>query len=110
MAWKSRTNTDPEAKVEKYLLERVRSLGGLCLKFTSPGTKGVPDRIVILNDLICFIEVKRPKGGRVAPMQEWWIKQFIKNGQKAYIVKNVDMVDEIIENLIKGVYPEVQHV
>lgn len=37
---------------------------------------------------------------------EWWIKQFIKNGQKAYIVKNVDMVDELVENLIKGVFPD----
>jgi hypothetical protein len=108
MTWKSRTNCDPEAKVEKRLTDRVQNLGGLCWKFTSPGNKGVPDRIVILNGLVCFVETKRPKGGRISDMQKWRIHQLIMNGQKAYVIKNTDQVEELIDNMLKGVLPEVR--
>lgn len=36
----------PEAKIEKYLVDEVKALGGEAEKFVSPGKKGVPDRIV----------------------------------------------------------------
>jgi hypothetical protein len=47
--------------VEKYLVEAVAAAGGLCLKFVSPGHAGVPDRLVILDGVVRFVEVKRPK-------------------------------------------------
>lgn len=108
MSWKSRTNCDPEAKVERHLKDKVTNLGGLCWKFTSPGTKGVPDRIVILNDILCFVELKRPKGGRITDMQEWRIKQLAKNGQFACVIKNTDQVDELIECLLRGELPNAE--
>lgn len=53
-----------ENKVEKYLRERIKELRGECLKFTSPGRTGVPDRIVILpGGQLIFVELKRPKKG-----------------------------------------------
>ena len=39
-----------EASIEKRLVEGVKKLGGICLKFVSPSTPGVPDRIVITAD------------------------------------------------------------
>ena len=50
-----------ESTLEKKLKERIERAGGLCLKWTSPGFTGVPDRIVLLPDArILFVEVKRP--------------------------------------------------
>ena len=50
-----------ERDVEKALVARVKALGGLCDKFTSPGRRSVPDRIVTLpGGNIIFVEVKRP--------------------------------------------------
>lgn len=50
-----------EKDVEKYLRKMVRQAGGECLKWVSPGTVGVPDRIVIFPDgKIIFVELKRP--------------------------------------------------
>lgn len=50
-----------EADLEKRIKERIEKTGGLCLKFTSPGFTGVPDRIALLPGGRCFfIEVKRP--------------------------------------------------
>ena len=50
-----------EKDIERHLREGVKSLGGWCLKFTSPGFAGVPDRIVLMpGGKLCFVELKRP--------------------------------------------------
>ena len=50
-----------EKEIERHLREGVKSLGGLCLKFVTPGFTGVPDRIVLLpGGKLCFVELKRP--------------------------------------------------
>lgn len=106
MGWQSTTKSDPEKQVEKYLVDRITNLGGLPWKFMSPGTAGVPDRIVIMNGLICFVELKRPKGGRVSDMQQWRIDQLKKHGVKAYVLKNKDEVAHLVEHMMRGELPE----
>lgn len=106
MAWNSTTKSDPEKQVEKYLVDKITNLGGLAWKFTSPGTAGVPDRVVIMNGLICFVELKRPKGGRVSDMQAWRIDQLKKQGIKAYIIKNKEQVSHLVGQMMKGILPE----
>ena len=50
-----------EKEVEAALVRRVKAIGGLCEKFTSPGRRSVPDRIITMpNNQIIFVEVKRP--------------------------------------------------
>ena len=50
-----------EKMIESRLVQEVQSRGGLCWKFTSPGTDGVPDRIVLMpGGKIAFVEVKAP--------------------------------------------------
>lgn len=50
-----------ERNVEQALVRRVKSLGGLCEKFTSPGRRSVPDRVVTMPDgRVVFVELKAP--------------------------------------------------
>lgn len=50
-----------EKAIENYLVKRVKERGGLCEKFTSPGRRSVPDRIVILpGGKLFFVELKAP--------------------------------------------------
>lgn len=50
-----------EKDVEVALVRRVKALGGLCEKFTSPGRRSVPDRLVTMPEgQIIFVELKRP--------------------------------------------------
>ena len=59
-----------EKDVEQALVRRVKALGGLCEKFTSPGRRSVPDRLVTMpNGRIIFVELKRP-GGKATEAQE----------------------------------------
>lgn len=59
-----------ERDVERALVDRVKALGGTAEKFTSPGRRSVPDRIVTLpGGRIVFIELKAP-GKRPTELQE----------------------------------------
>lgn len=51
-----------ESKLEEELRLYIKSLGGLCLKWVSPGFTGVPDRIILLRGNIWFVELKAPNG------------------------------------------------
>ena len=50
-----------ERDIEKAFVAHVKRLGGMAEKFTSPGRRSVPDRLVTLPDgRIIFVELKRP--------------------------------------------------
>lgn len=58
-----------ETLVENKLIESVKKKGGLCWKFVSPGTNGVPDRVCLFPDgRIVFVETKAP-GKVLRPLQ-----------------------------------------
>ena len=50
-----------ERDIEKKLIRPVKDMGGLCLKFETPGFTGVPDRIILLpGPRVVFVETKQP--------------------------------------------------
>lgn len=60
-----------EAQIEARMVRMIQDRGGLCLKFTSPGNPGVPDRIVVLpGGRVIFVELKT-EIGRMANIQKW---------------------------------------
>ena len=64
-----------EKTVERHLVEGVKKLGGLCYKFVSPGTQGVPDRIIVTaQGRIIFAELKTEQGV-LSKIQQYVIEQ-----------------------------------
>jgi len=61
-----------ESEIEQYLVWCVeKKLNGRTYKFTSPSNRGVADRVVCMPDgSTWFIELKKPKGGRLSPLQQ----------------------------------------
>lgn len=50
-----------ERDVEQHLVTRIKELGGVAYKFTSPARRSVPDRLVLLPDgKAIFVELKAP--------------------------------------------------
>ena len=75
-----------EREIEKKLVKAVKSEGGMCPKLVSPGTDGMPDRLVMLPKArIGFVEVKAPgKGPR--PLQVKRHKQLRDLGFHVFIL------------------------
>lgn len=85
-----------EKHLEQQLKTAVEKHGGLCLKFTSPGTAGVPDRLIILpNNKIGFIELKRP-GQKPRPLQQHRITQLQNLGVTTLTLDHPDNIEDTI--------------
>ena len=88
-----------ESTIETRLVREVKKLGGLCYKFTSPGSPGVPDRIIILpGGRIVFVELKT-EIGRLANIQKWQIEELRKRGVIVRVLKGLDQVLEFLEDV-----------
>lgn len=88
-----------EKDVEKYLVKKMKEIGGIAYKFVSPGNDGVPDRICVLPyGFIQFVEVKRP-GGRVSDIQIMQFNRLQKLRQEVEVVYNYEDVDALIHTL-----------
>ncbi len=83
-----------ESKVEDHLVYRVKELGGMCIKFTDPGRRGAPDRIVCLpGHPAYFVELKRPKNGRLDAHQVRYHESLRRSGQRVWVLWSKEDVD-----------------
>ena len=82
-----------ESKIEKSLKNKVQNMGGIALKFVSPGIAGVPDRIVLIpNGKVVFVELKAP-GKTMRPIQLKRKSQLEYLGFKVYLIDSLQGVD-----------------
>lgn len=88
-----------EKSIEGKLVSAVQAKGGICWKFLSPGTAGVPDRIVLMQSgRIGFVEVKAP-GEKPRPLQKLRIKTLKKLGFKVFVLDSPGQIGEIIDEI-----------
>ncbi len=91
-----------EKQIEQKLIKAVKAMGGLALKFISPGMYGVPDRLVLLpKGRIAFVEVKAP-GKHMRPLQVKQKSKLESLGFQVYIIDD--------ERQIGGILDEIQTV
>lgn len=89
-----------EQQIEIRLKEKVEQEGGLALKFISPGTAGVPDRIVLLPGKgIYFVELKAP-GKRLRALQLKRKKQLEDLGFKVYVIDSIQAVSAFMREVM----------
>ncbi len=88
-----------ESKVERQLVEGVKSLGGMTFKFISPGRTGVPDRIVILpGGAVHFVELKAV-GGKPTKLQKRMLVKLGRLCVPALVLTGADEVAHYLDNL-----------
>ncbi len=85
-----------EKEIENYLVRKVKKLGGICFKFVSPGNAGVPDRIVIKEGKLIFVELKAP-GKSVRALQRLQIDKLLKHEQTVYVADSKEKIDLILK-------------
>ena len=88
-----------EKEVEQKLVKTVRKAGGFCIKFTSPGFDGVPDRLVLLQKgRIAFIDLKA-SGKKPRALQIRRMKQLSNLGFACYVIDNTDEIGGVIDEI-----------
>ena len=88
-----------ESRIEKQLEKTVREKGGLCFKFVSPGSPGVPDRIVITPDgRIIFVELKTETGS-LQKIQQWQIERMKKCGADVRVIKGLQEAKDFVREV-----------
>ena len=93
-----------ESAIERDSRRLVVDAGGYLLKWVSPGTTGIPDRILLLPDAVGFIEFKQP-GKPLDPLQEVWRDRITALGLRHWRVDSVAQMKEIIDELTASTAP-----
>ena len=84
-----------ERSLEARLVRRAKSMGGLALKWVSPSTAGVPDRIVFLpGGRIIFVELKSP-GKRLSPLQARMASVLTELGAEVRCIDSLEALDAL---------------
>lgn len=88
-----------ENGIERALVSKVKKMGGMAVKFVSPGLNGVPDRIVLLPDgKIAFVELK-VSGKRLRVLQEKRKQQLEKLGFPVYVIDGVEQIGGVLNEI-----------
>jgi hypothetical protein len=90
-----------EKIVENHFVWAVERAGGKTYKFTSPGRKGVADRIACLPDgSTWFVELKT-KGGRLSVLQKMFMSDMALLNQNYACLWTTEQIDEFIKTISK---------
>lgn len=86
-----------ENKIELALVKAIEAKGGLALKLSVPGVRGLPDRIVFMPARPAFlVETKRPKGGMLSQHQIVWHARLKQRGVAVYVVRRIEDIERLL--------------
>jgi len=86
-----------ESYIEKTVCEYAKSKNWKVYKWSSPGNKGVPDRIMIKKGTIIFIEFKATSK-KPSELQKIVHSQLIDDGCKVYVIDDISKGKKLIDS------------
>ena len=88
-----------EQEIERHLAVAAKKMGGMAVKFVSPGLDGVPDRIVLLpGRKMAFVELKAP-GKKPRPLQEKRKRQLEALGFPVYVIDGAEQIGGVLDEI-----------
>ena len=88
-----------EKAIEKKLVMAAKRRGGMAVKFTSPGTNGMPDRLVLMpKSRIGFVELKAP-GKKPRILQELRMRQLRRLGFYAVVIDGTEQIGGVLDEI-----------
>lgn len=96
-----------ESEIEKILVDGIRKLGGRAFKWVSPGSDGVPDRIVVLPGYpAIFVEMKTVTG-KLTSLQRVQVGRLQKMGQDVRVLYGEKETRTFLEECRRKVQDEI---
>ena len=88
-----------EKSIERYLFDRVRQAGGVCLKYSNPNMDGYPDRVALLpGGVSVWVELKS-RGRKPTKLQMLRIESLRLMGHRVYVIDSREGVDLMMSEL-----------
>lgn len=84
-----------ESLIEAYFVKRVASVGGLQRKLQYVGRHGCPDRLLVLNGKVTFVELKAT-GQRPRAEQEREHARLREAGASVVVIDSMEGVDDLL--------------
>lgn len=86
-----------EKAIERYLVERVKAMGGICLKYSNPNRVGYPDRVCLLPwGVTIWVELKS-KGQTLRAIQRQRIQEMARMGHPVFVCDSKAEVDNMLD-------------
>ena len=87
-----------EKVIEKYLTDRAKANGMLCLKYSNPNMTGYPDRLLLLpGGGVVWVELKS-RGRKPSKIQQLRMAELAAMGHRVLVIDNKAGVDELINS------------
>ena len=94
-----------ESKVQKGIISYLRHKRVYHFRFQAQSNlNGLPDIICLYKGFFLGLELKRENGGAPTELQLRKIKAINDNGGIGVIVRSVEEVEEILNNIDRGLY------
>ncbi|HOQ63152.1 MAG TPA: VRR-NUC domain-containing protein [Clostridia bacterium] len=88
-----------EKAIENKLRKATKDMGGIALKFISPGMSGVPDRLILFpGKRLAFVEVKAPRM-QMRPLQVKRKRQLEALGFSVYCIDHPDQIGGVLDEI-----------
>ena len=85
-----------EKDIQHRIIKYLKGLGAYVIKTILSNRNGIPDIIMCYKGKFLAFEVKDLKG-KITPLQEYNIKLIQEAGGKAYLVRSVEEVKNVLE-------------
>ena len=87
-----------ESAIEAKTVAHAKRKGMLSYKFSSPGNRGVPDRIFLYRGIAFFIEFKAP-GKKPSKLQRFEMDRIESAGFGAHVVDSAEVGKHAIDDI-----------
>lgn len=92
--------SESEKVLERHLYDKIRELGGWCVKHDAAFRRGFPDRMLLLpGGVTIFVELKT-SGKSPTMLQTHTLEQLRKLGYACYVIDSTDSL-ELVLNQVK---------
>lgn len=85
-----------ESTLEKNMRLAVQALGGFCIKLNPAWNIGIPDRLCVIPGRVIFVELKKPKTGRLSGTQKFWRNKLMQLGCEYWLINSEAKILEML--------------
>lgn len=87
-----------ESKLEAKFRNKVKQAGGWALKFSSPSTDSVPDRLILLpGGVAVFAEIKDGLKKDLKPKQLLMKRKLERLGFTVWVIQTAEHIEEFLQ-------------